>query len=572
LGLIWAAAGAVFWAVSLPFKRRPLVPLVFAAILTSVALVLLGWDMKIYQLYRYHLNGLVWEATFGAGALGESVNLGRGTIISITIGVVSIISTQAAYLIWIRRAIVGRPFFGSLRVKIIALSILTLAVISEKFAYGLDRLYNKWDYIRFTRAIPMYHPTSIKKFAITCLGYKDTGEDIWSAPKTGSLLAYPPLPGVMPHPSVKSPPNILIIIPDGMRWDMVAPDVMPRLSRWARTAWRYQNHFSNGNTTERGFFSIFYGIHGSYWPAFLAERKAPLMLDLMRRLGYRFRLISSTAFTFPNLAKTAFIGMDDTYVDHLSGTPCQRDDLQPGELFRFLDATRGANKPFFALMYFDATHAPYSFPPAFTRFQHIGDEVNFLNVTEVNIDTHKNRYKDSLFFLDSVIARTLAGLEKRGLLENTVVIITGDHGEEFFESGYYGHTDAFTVQQCRTAFIARWPGRAPRTVKEVTQHFDISYTLFELLGFPEYGQRYTLGSSLLHPRPRESWTINGYHSGSIYTRDRIITFNLEDKHRMDLELRDWSYKTLPPAQQKAELPKYRPLLTRLLEEQGRFFR
>lgn len=573
-GIHWTAAGAVFWGVSRIFRRGSPAPYAVFAVLSFAAFSMLWWDMKIYQLYRYHLNGLVWQATFGEGALGESVRLGTGTIISIVIGVGAIISSQLAYLFLVRPFIERRDFRSSFRIRVWAAGLLAIVVLTDKLAYSFDKLYNNTGYVRFTKAIPLYHPASLKKFAVKHLGYQVDSMDMLEAPDAGSLLAYPALPDRLPHAPAKPLPNILLIIPDGMRWDMVNSDVMPRLSKWAdKNAWRYANHFSNGNTTEMGFFAMFYGFHGSYWSSFLAERKGPILVDLLKKAGYQFRLISSTTLNFPELSKTAFVAVNGSIADRLGGTrQSERDRRQPAELFRFLDRDRDRKRPFFSLMYFDSTHAPYDNPPEFTKFHPIGGEVNFLNVTQANIITHLNRYRNGMFFLDSVIDRTLNGLEKRGLLDNTVVIIFGDHGEEFWESGYYGHTDAFTTQQCRTAFIAHWPRRQPRTVREVTQHFDIAYTLFELAGFPEYGRQYTLGNSLLKPKSPEYWTISGYHSGGIYTKDRIITFNLGNKNRMELELHDWSYKTLPPGRQKEELKKYRPLLLKTLDEQVRFFR
>jgi membrane-anchored protein YejM (alkaline phosphatase superfamily) len=573
-GLHWTAAGCAFWLVARVFRRRPGIPFLLFAILSFAAFSLLWWDMKIYQLYRYHLNGLVWQATFGAGALGESVRLGTSTIISIVIGVAVIISSQLAYLFLARPFIESRAFHSNIRIKAWAIGLLALVVLADKLAYSIDKLYNNTGYVRFTKAIPLYHPASLKKFAVKYLGYKVDSMDMLEAPQAGSLLAYPPLPAGLPHAPATPLPNILLIIPDGMRWDMVDEKVMPRLAAWtAKNAWRYQNHFSNGNTTEMGFFALFYGFHGSYWSSFLAERRGPVLVDLLKKLGYQFRLISSTTLNFPELSKTAFVAVNNSIADRLGGTrQSERDGRQPGELFRFLDGDRDRKRPFFSVMYFDSTHAPYDNPPEFTKFHPIGGEVNFLNVTQANIATHLNRYKNGLFFLDSVIGRTLDGLEKRGLLGNTVVVILGDHGEEFWESGYYGHTDAFTVQQCRTAFIAHWPGRGSRTVREVTQHFDLCYTIFELLGYPEFGSRYTLGASLLKPKSPDYWTITGYYSGGIYTRDRIITFNYEKKNRMEMELRDWTYKTLPIKQQKDELKKYRPFLLKTLEEQVRFYR
>jgi len=446
-----------------------------------------------------------------------------------------------------------------------------VVVLSDKTLYGFDKLFNNTGYVRFTKAIPLYHPFSMKRFATKWLSYLPDAGDAYKLPTAGTGLDYPPLANI-PRPTVKLP-NIIIIIPDGWRHDMVDPKVTPYLYRFSRSCWRYLNHWSNGNATEYGVFTMLYGIPGTYWNAFYNERRGPAVVDLMRDLGYQFKIIGSASMSFQGFTKTAFVTINEAISDKLGGKmPFQRDLRQPEELFRFLDRDRDKRKPFFAFLYLNATHAPYNYPDKFAKFQPTGGEINFLTINESRKTATMNQYKNALYFLDDLSGKIIDGVKQRGLLDSTVIIVAGDHGEEFWESGYYGHTDAFTVQQCHSALLVRWPGRNPRTITEATQHFDIAYTIFEQLGNPELGRRYTLGSSLINIHSPESWSANGYHAGAVFTKDRIISFNLDDKKEMELVVRDYSYKPLPPERQKEELRKSRKYLLKTLDDQQKFYR
>ena len=72
-------------------------------------------------------------------------------------------------------------------------------------------------------------------------------------------------------------------------------------------------------------------------------------------------------------------------------------------------------------------------------------------------------YLTNLRYVDALIGRVLDDLERRRLLEQTIVIITSDHGMEFdeFGQGFTGHGTSFSDYQVHTPFVLRWPGRAP---------------------------------------------------------------------------------------------------------------
>ena len=71
-----------------------------------------------------------------------------------------------------------------------------------------------------------------------------------------------------------------------------------------------------------------------------------------------------------------------------------------------------------------------------------------------------------MHYVDSLVGRVLDDLERRKLLERTVVIVTSDHGMEFDENGqgFTGHGTVFSGYQMHTPLVLRWPGRPPGRV------------------------------------------------------------------------------------------------------------
>jgi membrane-anchored protein YejM (alkaline phosphatase superfamily) len=79
-------------------------------------------------------------------------------------------------------------------------------------------------------------------------------------------------------------------------------------------------------------------------------------------------------------------------------------------------------------------------------------------------------YRAAVHYPDTIAGGVIADLERRGLLDQTVVIVTSDHGNEFDETGqgFTGHGTAYSAMQLRTPFLPRWPGRPPR--ERLTPH------------------------------------------------------------------------------------------------------
>ena len=88
-------------------------------------------------------------------------------------------------------------------------------------------------------------------------------------------------------------------------------------------------------------------------------------------------------------------------------------------------------------------------------------------------------YQTSIHYTDTLVGQVLDDLDRRGLAEETVVIVTADHGEEFQESGpeYRIHGSGFSRYQLQVPLLVAWPGREAIHASYRTSHYDIAPTL-----------------------------------------------------------------------------------------------
>ena len=106
------------------------------------------------------------------------------------------------------------------------------------------------------------------------------------------------------------------------------------------------------------------------------------------------------------------------------------------------------------------------------------------------------------------------------LSAKTIIIVTGDHGEEFFEKGRLGHNSAFVEEQIRTPLVIHVPGQGHNVVTHITSHTDIVATLAPLLGVRNNASDYTVGQSLFSPDyDRKAYMVCGWDTAILMTKD-----------------------------------------------------
>lgn len=95
-------------------------------------------------------------------------------------------------------------------------------------------------------------------------------------------------------------------------------------------------------------------------------------------------------------------------------------------------------------------------------------------------------YDAEIRFTDDILGRVLDALEERGRLRDAIVVVTADHGEEFFEHGFKGHQRTLYDEVVRVPLVVSWPGRLPggATVEDPVRLIDVMPTVLALAGLP----------------------------------------------------------------------------------------
>jgi arylsulfatase A-like enzyme len=104
-------------------------------------------------------------------------------------------------------------------------------------------------------------------------------------------------------------------------------------------------------------------------------------------------------------------------------------------------------------------------------------------------------YDGEIRYVDEYVGKVLARLDELGLRENTLLALTADHGDEFWEHGGYQHGHSLFNELVHVPLILRGPGLAPQRVESVVRHVDVAPTLTEAAGTTFHAD--ARGSSLL---------------------------------------------------------------------------
>ncbi|MGD9714673.1 MAG: sulfatase, partial [Thermomicrobiales bacterium] len=99
-------------------------------------------------------------------------------------------------------------------------------------------------------------------------------------------------------------------------------------------------------------------------------------------------------------------------------------------------------------------------------------------------ESERDLYDGEIRFTDDEVGRLLGYLRERGLFDNTIIVVTSDHGEGFGEHGVEFHARHLYAAQTRVPMLLRVPGRSPQRISTPIGHIDLSPTLLDIIGEP----------------------------------------------------------------------------------------
>jgi len=251
---------------------------------------------------------------------------------------------------------------------------------------------------------------------------------------------------------------------------------------------------------------LFPAVHGVQEDGTRLGEEAPTLAEGLRRMGYRTLGVVSHVYVASSFGLgRGFETFDDSLIE--GGT---RNPIASEVVDRFLEHLDRLEPEdaFFGFLHFFDPHWDYTPPPPFDRRftdPAYAGPVNgrYPAVLEASSGADLEHaialYDGEIAYLDREIGRLLGGLAERGRLEDIVVVLTADHGEEFREHGQMGHGNTLYEEQLHVPLIIAGHPAFPAGTRrgDLASLVDVAPTLLEIAGAaPDEG---TSGRSLLHP-------------------------------------------------------------------------
>lgn len=374
---------------------------------------------------------------------------------------------------------------------------------------------------------------------------------------------------------VKKPlPHILLIASESVRADMLNPQDMPQMYRFLQKHPHLSSsaHYSTGHQTWEGMFGLMYGLAGHQRPTFYGQPLTPHNLLMLKQLGYR--LLSFSASSFKEQGYEPLVKIFDQHYDiqifkqsfEAYNSAMLSSDLRITEMaIQALEKERRLppekQKPLLIVLFYVSTHYPYESQAQDQKFRpFLPDRFQSLVIHDGYREGLWNRYRNSCIFVDRQIGRVLQAAQPEISQGRLMWSFVGDHGEEFWDAGEYGHASRRLLSsRTQTAFALYAPMLKASKRVAVSSHADIFPTFLDLLGVDFPIEHYSDGASLIKPRTHNYVQINGYGfpdlpnfaiatpQRKIFAR-RTLGFELEVNAVLDSEDRPvrWTRQEIEP--------------------------
>ena len=493
---------ALWLVFFLPWALLKLRRLAATLLITATSmLMMVGFvNMQVYKIYRFHLNGFILNMLTGPGA-GDIFDFDWKLYLTEGFFLAAIVALCIGGW-WLSGRITKRWHKRHTVISILSL-VGTLLVANGIHVYG--SFVVKPSVIKSVRLVPYYFPLSASNL-LEDMGFErhvmqvDEGE--------GGDLVYP-LHTIETDTTKTTRPNIVMILIDSWSRQALTEECMPNLWQLAHEEQWYQNHVSCGNGTSFSVFGMFTGLEPYYWTAFSTNRTSPVLVDQLLSLGYDFRAYPSATLEDPPFARMLFQHVPNLRINTPGNTAFERDQKIKDDLISDLPKLQKADKPFFSFIFFDLLHA-YSLPKELlNRFQPSWEYGDFSKLhNEMDPTPFWNLYRNSAYQTDKMVGEVISRLKQLGLYDNTLIIITGDHAQEYNENhkNYWGHNSNFTKYQIGVPLIVHQPSdirHQPSTFKHRTTHLDFVPTLMhDYLGVTNPIDDYSNGRLLSDTTPR----------------------------------------------------------------------
>jgi arylsulfatase A-like enzyme len=299
-------------------------------------------------------------------------------------------------------------------------------------------------------------------------------------------------------------PSVLLYVIDTLRADSLPAYgntvvSTPAIDRLAREGTLFERAYAPSSWTRASMATILSGlppeVHGAEDRLEALPEAVVALAESFRERGYQTACITAN----PNIGRS--FGFGQGFDDFIELYAAQErsvaigaaDLITPSEIVtqRARAWLEKAARPFFLVILSIDPHGPYEPPERFDRYgppdAPSGLRGDLRTLARSNLTDAEKRRIRSLYWAeisrnDAALGELLESLRGSGRLEETVVVLTSDHGEEFWEHGDRGHARTLYEEVLRVPLIVRYPPRVPagRRDPRVVQLVDLAPTLLSL--------------------------------------------------------------------------------------------
>ena len=301
-------------------------------------------------------------------------------------------------------------------------------------------------------------------------------------------------------------PNVLLVMLESVGTSHLGHagydrDVTPNLDRLAARSRRFTRAWStatHSNYAQMAILSSLFPRRGGALDMYQRlDYPRYLLHDVLHDVGYVGAAISSQDETWQGMHRFQETGTPRYQFDsndhegpHLdTGTEkIVPDELTVARAVSWIE--QAGSTPFALYVNLQSTHWPYPIPAGAPRpFQPetLEHPASYAGYSREDVPAIVNRYDNALAYVDGQVGALVDALEERDLLDDTLLIVTSDHGELFFEHGLVTHGRSLHEGEARVPLLVHWPGQVtPGDDDRPVSTLDVVPTVIDALALPPY--------------------------------------------------------------------------------------
>ncbi|MDF7822411.1 sulfatase-like hydrolase/transferase [Pontiellaceae bacterium B12227] len=302
-------------------------------------------------------------------------------------------------------------------------------------------------------------------------------------------------------------PDVYLIMLESISWDRYGfmgyeREVSPHIDALAAESIVFPKSYAIANHSsyaQTGTHASMYPLRRTKLDQFEKVNYPKTMLfDVLSYAGYRTAFFSAQnedwlgmkTFIEANTTMQHFFHSKSVLGNNIGIESKLEDEVVRKHAEDYLSASE-AGQPVFMYLNLQATHFPYAIPEGadqpFQPASMDGFSFNYTDYDTAHLDRVINKFDNALRYVDQQVGAFIDHLKSIGRYENSLIVLTSDHGEAFYKHGLPTHGTSLFEDQVRTATLFKLPhGKKSEIRNDPISLIDLNPTVLEILGLPNH--------------------------------------------------------------------------------------